>query len=67
MRTKDFTKGLRVRSRISNYGFMRVLRVIPKKESKTTYTVIEVEHSSDGDFSFALVKQFRMCDLMLHK
>lgn len=49
---------------IRENGCMRVLRVVPKKESRTTYQVIEVEHSSNDDFSFALIKQFRMSDLV---
>ena len=66
LKIKDAVKGTKVKLWNSSYGSMQVLRVVPKKESKTTYTVVEVEMTStrDYNFNFALKKWFRLGDLV---
>jgi len=66
LKIKDAVKGTKVKLWNSNYGSMQVLRVVPKKESKTTYTVVEVEMSSsmDYNFTFALKKWYPLGDLV---
>lgn len=49
----------------STYGSMKVKRLVPKTESKTSYFVVEVYHSSNNDFDFALLKRYPLSALSL--
>jgi hypothetical protein len=61
MKTKDCIPETRVYFKHSStYGSMKIKRLVPKSESKTSYFVVEVYHSSDNNFDFALVKQYAL-------
>lgn len=62
-RLQDLKDGDAVRHKTNHYGYMRFVRRVPKAESGKASTVVEVLHSSDESFAFALVKWFPLRSL----
>ena len=45
------------------YGYYKVKRILPKGSHGRKCVLVEVIHSMDTDFSFGLIRTFRMADL----
>lgn len=60
MNIKDFKKEMLVTVKGNTYGHFATLELIPKTKGPQ---LVKVLHSSDSNFNFALIKQFKISDL----
>ena len=61
MKLSDCVEHTPVTVKDNNYGEFRVHKVLPAERNKAR--LVQVLHSSTGDFSFALIKTFKLSDL----
>jgi hypothetical protein len=61
MKIKDFKNGMNLTVRDNNFGWFKGMELVPRSKGPQ---MVKVLHSSTEDnFDFALIKQFRISDL----
>jgi len=61
--SNQFTKGDKVSVKGCTYGCFQFVELLPKGSHGRKCVLAKVLHSSNDNFSFALVKVFRLIDL----